>query len=173
LDHSILPALGRRRFAAPDLTAHGRPTSSLTLDELLAAAHQRAPVAPVPESDPMVQVNGARGMAKTNLHRAGVNTAPIDEATQSPRDYRQNLAKVGRDRLELDRKFTSAVPTPRPGMGMGMRMGMGMGNNPHDVLTMRLKTSLTMLKREKQGHRARDKRGRRAVLPSHIVRHLS
>jgi hypothetical protein len=147
LDYSILPALGCRPFTAPDLTAHGRPTSSLALDELLAAAHQPTPVALVPETDPMVQVDGKRSTEKTNLYRAGVNMPPIDEATEDPRDYCRNLSQVGRDRLELDRQFTSAMPTPQPGMG----------NNLYDFLKMRLKTSLKMLKCKNRGDRERDK----------------
>jgi hypothetical protein len=146
LDYSILPALGCRPFTAPDLTAHGRPTSSLALDELLAAAHQPTPVALVPVSDPMVQVDGKRSTEKTNLYRAGVNMPPVDEATENPRDYCRNLSQVGRDRLELDRQFTSAMPTPQPGMG----------NNLYDFLKMRLKTSLKMLKCKNRGDRDRD-----------------
>jgi hypothetical protein len=72
LDSFILPALGCAAFTAPDLSDAGRPGTSQTLDELSAAASQRAPIALVPENDPMTTVNGAISMPKTNLYRLGV-----------------------------------------------------------------------------------------------------
>ena len=72
LDSFILPALGCAAFTAPDLSDAGRPGTSQTLDELSAAASQRAPIALVPENDPMTTVNGAISAPKTNLYRLGV-----------------------------------------------------------------------------------------------------
>ncbi|HEV2258371.1 MAG TPA: hypothetical protein VGS06_35055 [Streptosporangiaceae bacterium] len=72
LDSFILPALGCAAFTAADLSDASRPGTSQTLDELSAAASQRAPVALVPENDPMTMVNGAVSAPKTNLYRLGV-----------------------------------------------------------------------------------------------------
>jgi hypothetical protein len=52
------PTLGCTPFTAPDLTNAGTPGTSQALDELLAAKNQTAPIALVPEHDPMTLVNG-------------------------------------------------------------------------------------------------------------------
>jgi hypothetical protein len=74
----IDPALGCTPFTAPDLTTGGATqTPALALNELSAAAHQTAPVALVPTSDPMTQVDGEANVAKTNLYRLGVDQPPL------------------------------------------------------------------------------------------------
>jgi hypothetical protein len=78
LDDFILPALGCTAFTAPDLSAAGRPGTSQTLDELSAAANQRAPIALVPENDPMTLVNGSPSRPKTNLYRLGVGQPLVE-----------------------------------------------------------------------------------------------
>jgi hypothetical protein len=84
LDSFILPALGCRAFTAPDLSDAGRPGTSQTLDELSAAASQRAPIALVPENDPMTTVNGALSRPKTNLYRLGVGQPLVIGTNNEP-----------------------------------------------------------------------------------------
>jgi hypothetical protein len=72
LDNFILPTLQCTPFTAPDLSAGGAQATSQTLDELSAARYQRAPVALVPENDPMTTLDGAHSVQKTNLYRIGV-----------------------------------------------------------------------------------------------------
>jgi hypothetical protein len=84
LDSFILPALGCAAFSAPDLSDAGRPGTSQALDELSAAASQRAPVALVPENDPMTMVNGEASRPKTNLYRLGVGQPLVTGASNQP-----------------------------------------------------------------------------------------
>jgi hypothetical protein len=84
LDSFVLPALGCRAFTAPDLSDAGRPGTSQTLDELSAAASQRAPIALVPENDPMTTINGALSRPKTNLYRLGVGQPLVTGASNEP-----------------------------------------------------------------------------------------
>lgn len=137
LDSFILPALGCPQFQAPDLTAKGRLSSSLALNELQAEL-QPDPVALVPPSDPMTLVKGRKNFAKTNLYRAGVDQTPIGGVPPNPvagqrQDFRQpvegfgfapflpldnsrqycaDLVNVGLPRLFLDRRFTLNQPSP-------------------------------------------------------------
>ena len=64
LDSFVLPALGLRRVlrARPVQRLLG-PGTSQTLDELSRLLAQRAPIALVPENDPMTTANGARSAA--------------------------------------------------------------------------------------------------------------
>ena len=84
LDSFILPALGCRVFTAPDLSDAGRPGTSQTLDELSAAASQQAPIALVPENDPMTTVGGAVSRPKTNLYRLGVGQPLVTGTSDQP-----------------------------------------------------------------------------------------
>jgi len=84
LDSFVLPALGCTPFTAPDLSNGGLPGTSQTLDELSAAVNQRAPVALVPENDPMTLVNGQLSQTKTDLYRMGVGQPLVRGATQLP-----------------------------------------------------------------------------------------
>ena len=112
---SILdPLLGCTPWKAPDLADPGATTSSLALNELLAAARQAAPVALVPVNDPMVLVNGAASVAKTDLYRVGVNMPAVNTATETPQAYCQNMATAGMSRLFKDRTLTRAAPSPDP-----------------------------------------------------------
>jgi hypothetical protein len=109
----IAPALGCTPFTAPDLTNGGTPTPALALNELLAAAHQGAPAALVPVSDPMVQVDGKRSDRKTNLYRAGVNM-PALPAGQSPQAYCTDIRTQAPARLATDAPFLAAAAAPTP-----------------------------------------------------------
>lgn len=117
LAKAIDPALGCTPWTAPDLTT-GSATMvpALALNELSAAAHQAAPVALVPTSDPMVLVGGATSAAKTNLYRAGVDMAPL-AAGQTPEAYCTDLQQIAPHRLAAARaQFTgAAAPAGNPG----------------------------------------------------------
>jgi len=114
LDNFVMPALGCTPFTAPDLADNGRPATSLALNELQAAAHQAAPVALVPTSDPMTLAFGRASVTKTNLYRAGVDMSPVDSATQTPRAYCRALDDIGVARTDADRTLTATVRSPDP-----------------------------------------------------------
>lgn len=133
VDNFIDPALGCKPFTVPDLTNNGAQGTSLALDELQAAAHQGAPVALVPLSDPMTQVDGKQSVAKTNLYRAGVDQPAVNTGTDTPQAYCTNLAKVGADRLATDKQFFAQAPSPDAGTSLA------------DFLTQRLQSSQQLL----------------------------
>ncbi|MER7273038.1 hypothetical protein ABT369_01140 [Dactylosporangium sp. NPDC000244] len=114
LDAHVFPALGCTPYRAPDLADAGAPATALALNELQAAAHQAAPVALVPTSDPMTQVAGKPSVAKTNLYRAGVGQPAVAAATETPKAYCADLLRVGPDRIELDRSLTVRAASPDP-----------------------------------------------------------
>ncbi|WP_410568823.1 hypothetical protein [Amycolatopsis sp. cmx-4-61] len=118
LDAFVDPALGCTPFTAPDLTDDGRPTTSLALNELQAAAGQRTPVALVPPGDPMTLVDGKPSAAKTNLYRAGVDQPPLDRRSTSTRAYCRSLRTSGLDRLTSDRRLLRAAASPDDGVGL-------------------------------------------------------
>ncbi|HKS99960.1 MAG TPA: hypothetical protein VJT31_10550 [Rugosimonospora sp.] len=92
LDVFVDPTLGCTPWMLPNQSAGGTPTSSLPLNELQAAAGQKAPIALVPLTDPMTLVNANQSTRKTNLYRAGVDQAPISQANNgSGMTYCQNL----------------------------------------------------------------------------------
>jgi hypothetical protein len=107
----IAPALGCQPFTAPDLTNGGTPTPALALNELFAAARQGGPAALVPTSDPMVLVDGAPSVRKTNLYRAGVGQTPLP-AGQSPAAYCAHLRALAPARLTTDATFLAEVAAP-------------------------------------------------------------
>src|SRR5579884_3964823 len=92
LDNFIDPALGCTPWMAPDLANPGHMTTALPLDELQAAAHQAAPIALVPNFDPMVVANGNLNLDKVNAYRLGVDQPPVQNAAvSSTKTYCQNL----------------------------------------------------------------------------------
>ncbi|MFH9349784.1 hypothetical protein [Kitasatospora sp. NPDC017646] len=134
LDNFLDPALGCTPWTAPDLADPGSRVTSLALNELQAAKYQAAPVALVPLSDPMANENNQRNRNKTNLYRAGVDQPALGTAADGdPTAYCGNLTTLGAGRINLDKVFTTAVPSPQD------------GQNLFDFLTQRLATSLTNL----------------------------
>jgi len=113
LAKAIDPALGCKPFEAPDLGDGGAMTPALALNELSAAAHQVAPAALTPTSDPMTQVDGHADTGKTNLYRAGVDQ-PALPAGQTPQEYCMNLRNIAQPRLDRDRDLFRAAPSPAP-----------------------------------------------------------
>ncbi|MFC1405526.1 MULTISPECIES: hypothetical protein [Streptacidiphilus] len=92
LTQFIDPALGCTPWTRPDQSSDGAPSAALPLDELSAAANQQAPIALVPQNDPMVLNNNNQDANKTNLYRQGVDQAAIGGADSgSGATYCQNF----------------------------------------------------------------------------------
>jgi len=130
LDNFILPALGCAAFTAPDLSSAGRPGTSQTLDELSAAASQRAPIALVPENDPMTLVNGSPSRPKTNLYRLGVGQPLVEGGhwdwraagpqADTPASFCANMLNVQTGFIAANRARFSARPAPVPATGSNL-----------------------------------------------------
>lgn len=117
LDNFVLPALGCAPFTAPDLSQAGRPGTSQTLDELSAAASQRAPVALVPENDPMTEVDGGFSTFKTNLYRLGVGQPLVSNTDDTPARFCAHLLNVQTAFIAATQTRFSARPSPDPATG--------------------------------------------------------
>jgi hypothetical protein len=114
------PALGCRPFTAPDLTDGGRQVPSLALNELQAAAHQPGPVALIPLTNPMAQVDGRNDPAKADLYRAGVDQPLLAAAAGDGARYCQHLVDVAPTRLALDRGRLAGAASPDPAAGTNL-----------------------------------------------------
>jgi hypothetical protein len=131
LDDFVLPALGCTPFTAPDLSDAGLPGTSQTLDELSAAANQQAPIALVPENDPMTLVNGSFSRPKTNLYRLGVDqplvtgglNQPFGDAraggqqADTPANFCANMLNIASPFISASQSRFSASPSPVPATG--------------------------------------------------------
>jgi hypothetical protein len=133
LDAFIDPALNCTPFTAPDLTDHGKPATSLALNELQAAARQAPPAALVPLNDPMTLVDGQQSVVKTNLYRAGVDQPAVNATTDTPQSYCTNINQIGFRRLNTDHDLFAGAASPDPAM------------NLFEFLSDRLNGSLQML----------------------------
>ncbi len=134
LDGFVDPALGCTPFTAPDLTNPGQQVGSLALDELQAAADQKAPIALVPLNDPMTLNNNNQSRTKTNLFRVNVDQPPL-AAADTPTSYCQNMVTISQQRTQLDKALTMNGPSPAPANA----------NNLFTFLAMRLNQSFTNL----------------------------
>ena len=149
LDNFVLPALGCQPFTAPDLSDAGLPGTSQTLDELSAAASQRAPVALVPENDPMTTVNGAFSRPKTNLYRLGVGQPLVigglgqpfgdvragGQQADTPANFCASMLNIQTAFIAANQARFSASPSPVPATG----------NNLFTFLAARLSASFANL----------------------------
>ncbi len=124
LDGFVDPALGCTPMMAPDLSNGGTPGTSQTLDELMAAKDQQAPVALTPLNDPMTLLNNAFSLTKTNLYRAGVDQTPETAANMeaannpdSPANYCANMLNLQTKFLNDDRAFFINKTSPVPATG--------------------------------------------------------
>ncbi len=139
LDLFMDPVLGCTPFQVPDLANNEQPTSSQTLDELLAAKNQPRITALVPENDEMtLNGNGQFDTAKTDLYREEVGQAPInaqEQPDQQPGDV-----------LPEHRQHRDAVPGRQPDPAR-YRAGAGgrVGDNLLTFLANRLNMSFTNL----------------------------
>jgi hypothetical protein len=137
LNGFVDPAIGCTPFTAPDLTNGGAAGTSQTLDELMAAKDQQAPIALVPLNDPMTMVNGAQSTDKTNLFRAGVDQAPVSaaQADDTPAQYCANMLNVQTRFINDQRANLVNKTSPVPATG----------NNLFTFLAARLSMSFTNL----------------------------
>jgi hypothetical protein len=140
IDAFIDPTVGCTPFQAPDVTggaAGATMTTSQTLDELQAAKDQQAPIALVPENDPMVLNNNAADANKTNLYRQGVDQAPVSAAQtdDTPANYCANM-------LNVQSKF---INDQRANLLNGQSPVPATGNNLFTFLAARLSASFTNL----------------------------
>jgi len=108
-------ALGCTPWMAPDLANPGQMATALPLNEIQAAAHQAAPVALVPNRDPMVLVGNKDNMDKLNSYRMGVDQ-PVVQSLNSAgtRNYCTNLLAIAPQRMMLDAHLTKAFASPDP-----------------------------------------------------------
>jgi hypothetical protein len=122
LDNFVLPALGCTPFTAPDLSAPGRPGTSQTLDELSAAANQRAPVALVPENDPMTRLGGQLSSAKADLYRIGVGqpVSATGPQADTPANYCANMLNIQTAFLAANQRQFSVNASPVPATGSNL-----------------------------------------------------
>ncbi|BCL84300.1 hypothetical protein ccbrp13_67650 [Ktedonobacteria bacterium brp13] len=115
LTHFVDPVLGCTPWQAPDLANNGAMVSALPLDEIQAAADQKAPIALVPLTDPMVLHNANQSLRKTNLYRLGVDQTQASSTNQaSGTTYCQNFATTGLARLKLDQTLMQNAASPMP-----------------------------------------------------------
>ncbi len=115
LDNYLDPAVGCTPFTAPDLSNAGTNGTSQALNELQAAAYQKAPIALVPVNDPMTEIDGAFSIDKTNLYRAGVDqpALPADTDTNAnAQQYCQNMLTTQVASLQVDQAAFVNGPTP-------------------------------------------------------------
>jgi hypothetical protein len=122
LDNFVLPALGCTPFTAPDLSDAGRPGTSQTLDELSAAVNQRAPVALVPESDPMTMTADGLNAGKTDLYRAGVGQPllPAGQQADTPANFCANMLNIQTAFIAANQARFAAAPSPVPLTGSNL-----------------------------------------------------
>jgi hypothetical protein len=134
LDNFVLPALGCTPFTAPDLSDAGRPGTSQTLDELSAAVNQRAPVALVPENDPMTMTAAGLSADKTDLYRLGVGQPPVpaDQAAgvqivgpggqqaDTPANFCANMLNIQTAFIAANQARFGAVASPVPLTGSSL-----------------------------------------------------
>ncbi|HEY4463159.1 MAG TPA: hypothetical protein VGN41_10895 [Streptosporangiaceae bacterium] len=137
LNGFIDPAVGCTPFTAPDLSNAGAAGTSQTLDELMAAKDQQAPIALVPLTDPMTLVNAAQSTTKANLFRAGVDQAPIAAAQtdDTPANYCANMLNVQTKFVNDQRANLINKTSPVPATG----------NNLFTFMAARLSMSFTNL----------------------------
>ena len=150
LDSFILPALGCAAFTAPDLSNAGRPGTSQTLDELSAAASQQAPIALVPENDPMTTVNGALSRPKTNLYRLGVGQPLViggPDTSRSGIHARAGSRRTPRPTSAPTCSISRPPSSPRTGHGSARSPSPvpATGNNLFTFMAARLSASFTNL----------------------------
>ncbi|HKT02832.1 MAG TPA: hypothetical protein VJT31_25150 [Rugosimonospora sp.] len=132
LDVFVLPTLGCTPFMAANQSLNGMPTSSLPLNELQAAAGQKAPIALVPLTDPMTMVEARQNAVKTNLYRMGVNQAPLSAADNgNGTTYCQNLFvnPNGIQRVFRDMAMFALGPSPAPAMANNLFTFLAMRGN--------------------------------------------
>jgi hypothetical protein len=115
-DAFVDPAMGCKPWTAPDLADPGSQVSALPLNELQARMTQPAPVAIVPDGDPMTLVNGNLSLTKTNLYRQGADmptgNSYFDGDTAR---YCRQMLRIAPQRMLANQKPLTAFATPDAG----------------------------------------------------------
>ncbi len=116
------PTLGCTPLTEPDLTNAGTPGTSQALDELFAARNQTAPIALVPENDPMTLVNGAFSQQKTNRYRTSVDQPVMTRAqtADTPATYCENMVNVQSLFLQNNQTLLATGTSPVPAVGTNL-----------------------------------------------------
>jgi hypothetical protein len=122
LDNFVLPALGCVPFTAPDLSDAGLPATSQTLDELSAAANQRAPIALVPENDPMTVLGGQFSGIKTDLYRIGVGQplVTVGQQADAPANFCASMLNIQTAFIAANQQRFSVKTSPVPAAGTSL-----------------------------------------------------
>jgi hypothetical protein len=108
-------AIGCTPWMAPDLADPGKMVPALPLNELQAAAQQKAPTGLVPSGDPMVLKNGETNLKKLNAYRVGVDQPTVQSLRDAnTKTYCKNLLAAAPQRIFLDANLTKAQPSPDP-----------------------------------------------------------
>jgi len=114
-DAFVLPALGCKPWLAPDLADPGSMVPALPLNELQARANQPAPVAMVPDGDPMTLINGNVNTTKVNLYRKGVDQPTADSHGDADTGrYCRQLLRIAPQRFLANQAALSAFTSPDP-----------------------------------------------------------
>ena len=117
------PTIGCKPFTAPDESNGGQPGSSQALDELSAAANQKAPVALVPVNDPMTLAGGAFSIQKTNNYRTSVGQPPLAAGTSTNGNaatYCQDMVNIQAPFLANNQATLAKGQTPVPAVGTNL-----------------------------------------------------
>ncbi|HWC79165.1 MAG TPA: hypothetical protein VG756_04295 [Pseudonocardiaceae bacterium] len=133
LDQFVDPALGCTPWTVPDQSSDGKASGALPLDELQAAAGQKAPIALVPLNDPMTLNGNNSSTAKTNLYRSGVDQPAIGAAGSdngSGTTYCTNLYGAnGLTRVFADQAMFAAAPSVDAAMATNLFTFLAMRGN--------------------------------------------
>lgn len=120
LDMFLDPILGCTPLDAPELDNNDQMTTSLALDEILAAAHQPKVAALVPENYKTVMNGDELDQAKTDMYREEVGEAPVSSQTNETSDpemYCQNLVDIQTPFLAANQKLIATSGSPAPAVG--------------------------------------------------------
>jgi len=122
LNAFLEPTLGCAPFTAPDLSNAGSPGTSQALDELFAAKNQQAPIALVPENDPMTLVGAAFSQRKANLYRTSVDQPVImrSQTADTPAGYCQNMVNAASLFLKNNQAVLATGATPVAAVGTNL-----------------------------------------------------
>ncbi|KAG0370366.1 hypothetical protein BGX24_002049 [Mortierella sp. AD032] len=119
------PAIKCTPFKAPSLMESGVHLGSMALNEL-HATHQRAPVALIPQDDPMVLSNNKPSLEKVNAYRKGVNQHQITNLNQATtKSYCFNYGNIAPGYIQGIAKFIVSRASPDTGAANNLLTFMG------------------------------------------------
>ncbi|KAG0358083.1 hypothetical protein BC939DRAFT_499058 [Gamsiella multidivaricata] len=121
----IDPAIKCKPFKAPSLMEPNVMLGSMALNEL-HATRQRAPVALIPSSDPMVLSNNKPSIRKLNAYRKGVDQPLVPHLyLASPKDYCINFDKIAPGYIQSIAKQIVGRPSPATDVADNLLTFMG------------------------------------------------